>query len=536
MSDKHGTELPRVMRVAKDAARGSVFIFAGNTLSTVILTVASVIIARLLGPSNYGLYSVALIVPSLMLLFTDFGVKSALVRFTAKFHSEGENKLIGGLVKTGLLSQLAASILMFLLTFLLADTFAIHLFNRPDISSLIRLSSLLVIGNVLVLTSNNIFIGLDKMDMAALISVTRATVKIIFAPILIILGFSVVGTLVSHILGYLTAGVIGTLIAIRILKHPKYTSSDNPNFIPNLILMIRYGIPLYTSTLVAGLLSQYQSVILAWFTMNVEIGNYSAATMFLAAIMLITNPISTALFPAFSKLDPNRDLHDLRSLFKNSLKYTLILVIPASTFIAVNSKELITFFYGSTFTEAPLYLTLYSITFLYTGFSLVLGSFFNGVGRTDISLKTTLIQLPTIILLAPTLTWLYKVQGFIIALIISGMPPLAYLAWTAHSKYTLNFIPKTIMKICSATLLSSTPALVLTLYLPYSSLIKLILASLTFTLAYLTLTPMIGVIEPDDIANLTLITKDIKPVSKLSKIVLSYDSYILSLTSRKLTT
>lgn len=529
MPDAPTLELPKATMVAKEAAKGSAFIFAGNTLSTAILTIASVVMARLLGPSDYGLYSVALIAPNLMLLFTDFGVISALVRFTAKFKSEGRSESIGGLIKTGLMFQLAASLLMLLLTFTFSDTLVVHLLNRSGATSLINLSSLLIVGNVLALTSSNVFIGLDKMDKTAAISITQATIKVILAPILIILGFGIVGALTGHVLGYLIAGVIGAVMTIRISKLPRYTSDRNPGFIPNLTLMVRYGIPLYTSTLITGLLIQYQSVILAWFTMNVEIGNYFAAAKFLTAVMLLTTPISTVLFPAFSKLDPKHDSPDLRNLFTNSLKYTLLLLIPTTAFITVNSEALVALFYGSNYAQAPLYLTLYSITFFYMGFSLVLGSFFNGIGETNISLKATLVQLPVAILLVPILTWLYKVPGFLCALIISSMPTVAFLAWTAHNNYRLEFNSKCILKIYVATLLSSTSTLALALYLPYSPLIKLVLGALTFGLTFLTLAPIIGIIEPKDITNLEVVTKDIKLISKLSRITLYYESRILSL-------
>jgi O-antigen/teichoic acid export membrane protein len=524
-------ELPKVARVAKEAARGSLHIFVGNTSSTAILAIASIIVARLLGPSNYGLYSVALIAPSLMLLFTDFGVDSALVRFTAKLRSVGKSGSIGSFVGAGLLFRLAMSFLMFLLTFLFADEFATHLLKRPEAGSLIRLASIVIVGGMLVGTASSVFNGLDKMDKTALLSVIQASVKAVSAPILIVVGLSVFGALAGHVLGYVVAGVVGAIMIARMSKLPRFSLNEDQGIIQSLTPMIRYGIPLYASALIASLLGQYQSLNLAWFTSNMEIGNYYVATVFSAAIAILTTPISTALFPAFSKLDPDSETRDLQSLFTNTLKYTLLLVIPASIFIAVSSRELVSVFYGSSYVEAPLYLTLYSTTFIYTGFSLVLGSFFNGIGRTDISLKATLIQLPAVLLLTPVLTWLYRVPGFIAALIISGAPPLAYLALTAHSKYGLKFNLDGIVRICAAGLISSTPILAIASYLPSSHLVKLMLSAATFLLAYLILAPLIGAIKPEDINNLNLITEDIKPISKLSKIALSFEKRILSLTS-----
>ncbi|MGB9759636.1 MAG: lipopolysaccharide biosynthesis protein, partial [Thermoproteota archaeon] len=102
-------EFTKAFSVAKTAVEGGFYVFTGNTLSTIVLVVASITIARLLGPSGYGLYSVALIPPSFMLLFTDFGVNQALVRFLAKLKSEGKEDDIQILIRTGLFFEVLTS-------------------------------------------------------------------------------------------------------------------------------------------------------------------------------------------------------------------------------------------------------------------------------------------------------------------------------------------------------------------------------------------------------------------------------------------
>jgi hypothetical protein len=176
---------------------------------------------------------------------------------------------------------------------------------------------------------------------------------------------------------------------------------------------------------------------------------------------------------------------------------------------------------------APAYTMLYSIMFLYTGFSLVLTSFFNGVGRTDVSLKVALIQLPAVVSITPILTLFFNVPGFIFSLIVSGTISLAYTASLAY-KYGLRFNFKSIVRICAASLISSATTLPISLYLPSSHLVKLVLSSTTFILSYLTITPVIGAVEQRDIAGLISITRDIKPVSKFSKMILSYEELLLS--------
>ncbi len=63
--------------IAEDSVKGGLLLFAGNTLSTLILAVGSIVVARFLGPENYGLNSLSLVGPTLLLGLVDFDVNSA---------------------------------------------------------------------------------------------------------------------------------------------------------------------------------------------------------------------------------------------------------------------------------------------------------------------------------------------------------------------------------------------------------------------------------------------------------------------------
>ena len=101
--DDSGGSLNKVFEVAEAGVRGGLFLFTGSTVATVVLAFGSIVIARLLGPDGYGLYSVSLIVPGFLLLFGDFGVNSALVKYLAQFRVEGEKARVASFVRSGFL-------------------------------------------------------------------------------------------------------------------------------------------------------------------------------------------------------------------------------------------------------------------------------------------------------------------------------------------------------------------------------------------------------------------------------------------------
>jgi len=72
-----------VMENAKAAGRGGAMIFFSNIVSTLIAAVGAIIVIRLLSPTEYGLYTIAGIPASMLLLFGDWGLNSALTKFIA---------------------------------------------------------------------------------------------------------------------------------------------------------------------------------------------------------------------------------------------------------------------------------------------------------------------------------------------------------------------------------------------------------------------------------------------------------------------
>ena len=76
--------------MAKISAKGSFHLLWGLVISTIISAVATIFVARLLGSDLYGLYGIVLTAPNLIGVFRDWGINSAMVRYTAQYRSENQ--------------------------------------------------------------------------------------------------------------------------------------------------------------------------------------------------------------------------------------------------------------------------------------------------------------------------------------------------------------------------------------------------------------------------------------------------------------
>ncbi|MEM1843209.1 MAG: oligosaccharide flippase family protein, partial [Desulfurococcaceae archaeon] len=70
-------------RVFEETATGALFLFSGSALSTFLSAICGIVVANLLGPELYGIYSLAFVIPGFLIVFTGLGVNAALTRYIA---------------------------------------------------------------------------------------------------------------------------------------------------------------------------------------------------------------------------------------------------------------------------------------------------------------------------------------------------------------------------------------------------------------------------------------------------------------------
>ncbi len=106
------------MHIAKQSARGSVVLFAGNLIGTVIAYVASFVVARLLGPPDYGLFSLVFVAPTLLQLFTHFGTRTAVTKYVAQYVSLGDVERARRFSQSAMIFSLGAGALFAVVNYL----------------------------------------------------------------------------------------------------------------------------------------------------------------------------------------------------------------------------------------------------------------------------------------------------------------------------------------------------------------------------------------------------------------------------------
>mgnify|MGYP000064710915 CR=1 FL=1 len=522
----------KIVNVAEDFARGGFFLVLGNVVSAVVSAISVLIVARILGPENYGLYSISTIVPSILALSLKLGMNQGLTKYLASLKvNDGERKIAKLLIHT-LSFKSIAGLFLTIICFTFSDYFAEYILRRPEIASYIQLASLLIVLQELLQTLNSAFVGLDRAEYSALTTDTQAVVKAVISTLLVVLGLGIYGALTGYVASYMAACALGFAVFLFKIYRPLNRSGTHNcqkgEFLEDLKLLIKYGFPLYLSILIGGLVAHYQNILLAFFTSNEDIGNFKAAMNFNILITTISAPIATSLLPAFSKMEFESE--SIKNFFKHSVKYTSMVILPVATLIMLYSGEMVRIIYGESYKTASYFLSMSMLQYYFVGLGgIVLGSLFNGLGETKLSLRVTTVRSTVLVLFASALTYLFKIPGLIAAIIVSSLIGTLYGLSIAKLRFKVEIETKKIIRVYLASLIPAIPIVMLQKSLLLTGLTQMIIGASLYLTLYTTITPLTKTITKNELEEVKTIIYKTKPLKILTKPVFYFQEKLMSI-------
>jgi len=512
--------MSEAIRAGRISAKGSFNLFLGVAVSSVILAVGTVIIgsSAFLGTHNYNIYAKAFMPLSIFILFRDFGINGAMIKYVAQYRSENRTAELRNILASGMLFELISGVLFSIICYSLADFLAVS-YRQPEIKSLIEIASITILMGSLVTVAQSAVTGFERMEFSSLILICQSAIKSLLAILLVFLGYSTFGAVLGHTIAFVATGILAALIFLLFFyRGPKRANNGGLELSRSLILMLKYGLPLYVAALLSGFLAAFLGFIAPIYcTGDSLIGNYQMAINFNVIITFFTAPIATVLFPAFSKFSSEKAMETLKIMFKSSIKYTALITVPVTTAIMALSEPFV-FTLLPEFSSTPLFLTVSAINFLYTGLgSLSLGNFLSGQGKTKIIMLLNLISVGVGVPLGLFLTSNFRIVGLIVTTLVAGVPSLIIgLEWIKkHFDVSVDWASSA--KIFLASGVAGVIAYLVVFWLHYSNLIELVVGGVVFLGIYMIAILLIGAIDRDDVSNLREMLSELGPVFYLIK-------------------
>ncbi len=514
--------MDKMTKMGQTSATGSFQLFLGRMSSTIILAAGTIAVSLFISREENGLYAVALVPIMTILLFQDWGVGAALTRRIAQYRSANKEAELRGVINAGLTFEALTGLSLTALSILLANVISVALLQKPEVTLLVSIASISIFSTAIYTVIQNIFVGFEKMKFSAFTTFCQAIVQGAVAPALVLLGYGVFGAMIGYVLASVTACLISAcLLYFAIYRKLIYDSSSKLSFSQTVKPLLSYGVPLGASAIVTGLLSQLFGFMTAPLP-NALLGDLRVASQFAVLLTFFTIPISTVLFPAFSKLDPQNERHLLKSMYTSSVKYTALLLIPATMAMMVLAQPIIGTIFADKYPGAPAYLAIGIAGNLLVLFgNLSVTSLLSSLGETKLLAVMNLISLCIGATLGFVLVPHFQIYGVLISAIIAMVPSMFIGIYVIWKRYEIRADLMPSAKILLASFIATAATYLMLSVFHASYFLLLIVGALLFLVIYLGTAPLVGAINQTDVNNLRAMFAGLGIVSKVLEIPLS---------------
>lgn len=387
------------------AARGGGVVFGGKLFAWGARFVLAVLLARLLGAIEYGLYTVALSIAAVVSALAVFGLDAAMIRYLAIFSSRGDSARMRGSLQVGFSVPIVLSVLAALVLVAMADTIANGLVGEPDLAPLLGITAMLVPAMVLNALLASMLQGLRQFGHSVLAEqflqpTTRGVILVAFALTGMDAGLALLATLISTV----AVGVV-MVVYLRRAVPAGGTAAQRPT-----AEIVRFSLPVYFSNVVHTFSGNLQTLLLGALSSVASAAVFSIANQIQLVGGLFHAAIVRATMPLFAELHDSGERTRLEGLYQTTSKWTFSLNMPFFL-ISIAFPDALMALFGPDFsdgTQALVILAWGAIVNAATGTS---GAMLDMTGHTAMKLINSTVSVGLAIGLNLVLIPLYGVVG-----------------------------------------------------------------------------------------------------------------------------
>lgn len=399
---------------------------------TIILTIAGIItrilgffyriyLSNTIGAEGLGLYQ--LVFPIYAICFTLYasGLQTAISQIISG--EKSSKKCVASAMGISLFISISLSVLLYHFSDLIACSYL----GAQECAPLLRILSYIFPFCGITSIINGVFYGLNKAMVPAITQLIEQVVRIAFVILMTLPMFGMPLTVSCElavwglIIGELASNLFNVISLYRNRKHlgnstRKYTAR-----------LLKLAVPLSGTRLVISLLNSLEAVLIPAMLLRFGMDKSGALTIYgiLSGMVLpfllfpgaITNSLSVLMIPTISSAYGREDIRKIRITSQISIKYTLLLGLLATFIFSMFGKTLGFVVYGNI--QAGYYLVIMSVICPFIYCATTLSSIINGLGKTHITFRNTIVGLSMRILFLIFLTPKIGIMGYLIGLLVS---------------------------------------------------------------------------------------------------------------------
>lgn len=277
-------------------ARDTYVLFGGNVVSAFLGFIFTLIVARKLTVSDFGVFSAINNLVAIAAAVTDIGISAGLVKFISSFHKKGDDKAAKDYLKASFVIRML-TIFIFIVPLVLFPEYIANNFLATQDSRLTYWTAALSLGLMFWHFFPIIMQAYRRFIASVAVDISVGTTRLILILILMAIGqITIVKVLGSFIIGTIAALITGfSLLGISFLK-----AKPNKKVYSKLL---KFSGWVGVNRVVSAFSGRLDVQMLAVLAGAAATGYYSIASRLALFIVLLTSSFSAVLAPRLSSFE-----------------------------------------------------------------------------------------------------------------------------------------------------------------------------------------------------------------------------------------
>ncbi len=334
----------------------------GRVLSLLIGIATVVIIARLLGPSGYGVFTIAFAFFMFVSAASNFGFGQYLIKHLSEAEDRRDKEAFAKSLGAAFVAVVGIGLVLTV----------IGIAASGPVSGLLNISGvdqpLLVIAASIVFfammygSSDYALVGVGKNAAAAAVEILENVVMLAASVALVLMGFGPEGAMAGILVSYLVAGAIGTYLIFRFARRSMRVRVNIPSA-RDLRKAFAFSLPIAGNNFLNNSMPSFGTLLLGFFVTAYDLGNFGIALRARTMLAIFYTTAAVSLIPTLTLAASRggKSSGKLEHVYNKSMVYSVLASVPIITYLGVYSTALVYLFISQSFGTAPLYLSLIAL-------------------------------------------------------------------------------------------------------------------------------------------------------------------------------
>ncbi|WP_336359322.1 flippase [Haladaptatus sp. ZSTT2] len=337
--------------------KGGGILFLGLFLELGISFVAKLVIARVLGPVNYGAVSLGITTATIVSTVVLLGLNTGIGRYLPMFSDKTRRR---GVLVSAFQIGIPLSILASLLIVVFAPTIARVVFTDPATEAVLRIFALCIplaaVMKLAVGSIQGLKLSLPKVYIQ---NISLPTLR--FAGIIVALsvGVGATGVAWAYVGSYLGAAALGVYV---LYTRTSLFARKTP-YQPMHRDLLWFSAPLVISTVMTFVFADMDTFMLGYFSSTADVGIYNTIYPIALLLTMMLSSFGFLFMPVIAELHATGDTESMRQLYHVVTKWVFVVTVPLFVVVALFPTASIRLTFGEQYVSGAAALSILSIAF-----------------------------------------------------------------------------------------------------------------------------------------------------------------------------